>query len=307
MDKFEIISKKWINVFVLAGILSTLLIPEPKLGQCTISILQTVTFSETVTSAYTSITAIYTACSPDTDTVSASATAALPDTAISSETSASSGPDSASDTEASLSAASQTASGSQTLPGFSISPITEEIKARILGISYPEGCPVPLDSLRYLTVLHTGFDGQTHQGELIVHQQIAETVLEIFLKLYLAGYPIEKIVLMDEYNADDEASMADNNTSAFCYRSVAGTDILSAHSYGLAVDINPLYNPCVSGETVSPAAALYDRESGSVFSPYFMTAGDYCVQLFLSRGFTWGGDWESPTDYQHFEYAVPVT
>ena len=188
--------------------------------------------------------------------------------------------------------------------GFSISPITSDIFSRIYGHSYPQDCPVPLNSLRYLTVLHTGFDGLTHQGELIVNEQIAGLILGIFCRLYEAGYPIEKISLIDNYSADDQASMTDNNTSAFCYRSIAGTDTLSLHSYGLAIDINPLYNPYIYGNTISPAASPYDREAGTVSSPYFMTEADYCVQLFLSLGFTWGGSWDTPKDYQHFEYRI---
>ncbi len=191
-------------------------------------------------------------------------------------------------------------------PGFSVSPITDEIASRIYGVSYPPDCTVPMDSLCYLTVLHVGFDGLTHTGELIAHEQIADRLLEIFYRLYQAGYPIEKMVLIDTYNADDEASMADNNTSAFCYRFVAGTDILSAHSYGLAVDINPLYNPWVSEETVLPADSPYRGGQDGETSPYFMTDQDYCVRLFLSYGFTWGGSWASPKDYQHFEYANSV-
>lgn len=186
---------------------------------------------------------------------------------------------------------------------FSASPITPEIDARIRGVSYPDDCPVPLSSLRYLTVLHIGFDGLTHVGEMIVHEQIAEVILDIFYRLYLARYPIEKIRLIDDYQADDEASMADNNTSAFCCRTISETDILSVHSYGLAVDINPLYNPYIRGELISPASAPYDPKNKTVNSPYFMTEGDYCVQLFLSYGFTWGGMWDSPVDYQHFEYS----
>lgn len=191
-------------------------------------------------------------------------------------------------------------------PGFSVSPITDEIASRIYGLSYPPDCTVPMDSLRYLTVLHVGFDGLTHTGELIVHEQIADRILELFYRLYLAGYPIEKMILIDTYNADDEASMADNNTSAFCYRFVAGTDILSAHSYGLAVDINPLYNPWVSEDTILPAASPYDGNPDGEASPHFMTEQDYCVRLFLSYGFSWGGNWSSPKDYQHFEYTSSV-
>jgi len=204
-----------------------------------------------------------------------------------------------------------TVTASSILPyGFTSSPITPEVEARIRGISYLENCPVPLSSLRYLTVLHIGFDGQTHMGELIVHERIAPSVLEIFYRLYLAGYPIEKIRLIDDYNANDEASMTDNNTSAFCCRTIAGTDTLSLHSYGLAVDINPLYNPYVNGDLIAPAASAYDRETGTVFSPHFMTEDDYCVKLFQAYGFTWGGEWDGVKDYQHFEYnfrTLPTT
>lgn len=186
--------------------------------------------------------------------------------------------------------------------GFSLSPITPDIESRIRGRSYPEDCPVPLDELRYLTVLHVGFDGKTHCGELIVNREIAQVVLRIFCLLYEANYPIEQIRLIDEYGADDEASMAANNSSAFCFRLIAGTDTLSIHSYGLAIDINPLYNPYVRRETVSPSSSPYDKETGTVLSPYFMTEDDLCVRLFKANGFDWGGDWDSPKDYQHFEY-----
>ena len=185
--------------------------------------------------------------------------------------------------------------------GFSSIPITPEIETRIRGISYSENCPVPLSSLRYLTVLHIGFDGQIYAGELIVHERIAPLVLEIFYQLYLVGYPIEKIRLIDDYNANDEASMTDNNTSAFCCRTIAGTHTLSLHSYGLAVDINPLYNPYVNGDRIAPATSAYNRETGTVSSPHFMTEGDYCVKLFQAYGFTWGGEWNGVKDYQHFE------
>ena len=200
---------------------------------------------------------------------------------------------------------SLTVTVSSLLPyGFTSSLITPEIESRIHGLSYPENCPVPLSSLRYLTVLHIGFDGQIYAGELIVHERIAPSVLEIFYQLYLAGYPIEKIRLIDDYNANDEASMTDNNTSAFCYRTITGTDTLSLHSYGLAVDINPLYNPYVNGDRIAPASSAYDRETGIVSSPHFMTEGDYCVRLFQMYGFTWGGEWNGVKDYQHFEYSI---
>ena len=188
---------------------------------------------------------------------------------------------------------------------FYISTITDEIFDRINGKSYPKNCPVALSQLRYVHVLHIGFDGRMHVGELIVNAQIAADVLDIFKELYRIKYPIEKLRLVDEYDADDEKSMEDNNSSAFCYRTVAESTSLSVHAYGLAVDINPLYNPY-----------HYTRDDGSMFLqpdgsgayldrdqdvPYMIKQGDDCYRIFTSHGFIWGGEWNTKKDYQHFE------
>ena len=160
------------------------------------------------------------------------------------------------------------------------------------------------DDLRHLRVLHKDAEGVVHRGEMVVNKSIAKDVLEIFFKLYEAGYPIERMCLMDRYNGDDEASMCDNNTSSFNFRMVEGATSLSRHARGMAVDINPLYNPCVrqrSGQTqVQPATArpYIDRTTPS---PYILRRGDLCHTLFVQHGFRWGGAWRSLKDYQHFE------
>lgn len=180
-----------------------------------------------------------------------------------------------------------------------------EVQQRILGSSYQENDNISLPELRYLRVLHMGFDGKTYIGELIVNQSIAEDILEIMSQLYAQAYPIEKMVLIDAYGADDERSMSDNNTSAFNYREIAGSSKLSKHALGLAIDINPKYNPYVkdsgTGELdISPAngAGYADRDGDF---PYKIAEGDLCLQLFLEHGFAWGGNWNSVKDYQHFE------
>ena len=185
--------------------------------------------------------------------------------------------------------------------GFSYREIPEEVFRRMLGKSYPEECPVPLDDLRYVKVLHVGFDGESHEGEMIVNKRIADDVVEIFKELYEAEYPIERIRLIDEYDASDEASMTDNNTSCFCYRTISGSNQLSYHARGLAVDVNTLYNPYVSKKKIEPAAGkkyAYDRDSGN---PYYIDEDDLCYKLFTEHGFFWGGHWNSVKDYQHFE------
>ena len=189
-------------------------------------------------------------------------------------------------------------------PGFRARPIDAEIVARIDGRSDKKGCLVPLSELRYLEVLHVGFDGETHVGEMICNQAIAEDLLAIFQALYAARYPIERMVLIDDFDADDTRSMEANNSSGFNYREIRNTGKLSNHSYGYAVDINPLRNPCVivrnGRTTVDPEAGrpYADRTQEFVGK---IDHDDLCYKEFRKRGFVWGGDWNSLKDYQHFE------
>ena len=139
---------------------------------------------------------------------------------------------------------------------------------------------------------------------MIVNQKIETDILEIMRELYEQKYPIEKMVLVDEYGAEDEKSMEDNNSSAFNYRVIAGSSKLSKHSQGLAIDINPRFNPCVrtsNGElTVEPSNGMEYADRTREFE-HKITETDLCYQLFTAHGFQWGGSWNSLKDYQHFE------
>lgn len=193
----------------------------------------------------------------------------------------------------------------QSSDDFSISEIGEEVEARIIGKSFPEGCSVPLSDLRYIRVLHYGTDGQTHHGELIVNKAIAKDILEIFSELYEAKYPIERMQLIDDFDADDEMSMTANNTSAFCFRTIAGQNKISNHGYGVAIDINPLYNPYVKtrkdgSSFIQPEAGRPYTDRSKVF-PMKIDKNDLAYKLFTEHGFIWGGSWKSLKDYQHFE------
>lgn len=187
--------------------------------------------------------------------------------------------------------------------GFYYEPLSEDIKEKISGKSFRENDIIDYSDLRLVTVRYIGFDDMEHDGVLIVNVQVADDVAAIFKDLYDARYQIEKIRLIDEYNADDDASMADNNTSAFCFRQIDGQDNISDHSYGIAVDINPLYNPYVRsgfGErNVLPvnAGAYADRTADF---EHKIIPGDVCYNAFVSRGWKWGGEWDFPKDYQHF-------
>ncbi len=190
---------------------------------------------------------------------------------------------------------------------FYIKPIPNDIFEKMQGKSYKENCTVPREELRYLHILHVGFDNNTHEGELIVNKRIAEDVLDIFKELYKAGYQIEKVRLIDEYNAQDELSMRDNNSSAFNFRFISYSTTLSKHAMGLAVDINTLYNPYikqVDGRlNIEPANAVNYVDRNRQF-PHKIDHDDLCYKLFTKHGFEWGGDWEDSKDYQHFEIKL---
>jgi hypothetical protein len=195
-----------------------------------------------------------------------------------------------------------TAAAPQAQEGFAgtVSTIDPALAAR-MAPSWRPGCPVPLTDLRYLTLTYRGFDGADHQGELVVAASVADDVVAIFRQLYAAGYPISSMRLVDDFGGDDNASMSANNTSAFNCRPVTGGGGFSEHSYGTAIDVDPVQNPYVSGSTVLPAAGrrYVDRPD----SPGVIHADDEVVRTFADHGFKWGGAWSGPIDYQHFSVS----
>lgn len=161
---------------------------------------------------------------------------------------------------------------------------------------------VVLDTLH---IKHIDSQGNTHTGLLVCNKSISKDLQEIFAELYKAKYPIERMRPISEYNDDDEQSMRANNTSCYCYRSVAGSTKLSKHAQGLAIDINPLYNPCVRRRKdgtlfIQPSTGKPYANRSKPFA-YKITKDDLCYRLFIQHGFRWGGNWKSVKDYQHFE------
>lgn len=195
--------------------------------------------------------------------------------------------------------------------GFYYEPLTESVKQRITGISYPEsGCTVPYEDLNYVGLMYIDFEGQEQTGELICNKAIAQDMVEIFHELYRNDYRLESVRLIDEYDGDDTASMAENNTSCFNYRVVDGTSNLSKHAYGLAIDVNPYYNPYVvfhrnedGSDYISPPGSEIYADRSQSFA-YKIDENDLCYRLFTEHGFTWGGNWNSTKDYQHFQKTL---
>jgi hypothetical protein len=174
-------------------------------------------------------------------------------------------------------------------------------RRELVTFSHRKGCPVELRDLRYLRMSFVRFDGSPALGVMIVHRDSAEAVVRVFRRLYSVRWPIAKMRLVDDYRGNDELSMAANNTSGYNCRRVAGTDRWSDHAYGRAIDINPVQNPYIlsSGTVLPPNGARYvdttRTHAGRIL------AGHPAVEAFERRGWTWGGHWSMPIDYQHFE------
>jgi hypothetical protein len=158
-----------------------------------------------------------------------------------------------------------------------------------------------IKTLQLIDLMYISTDGLPHQGQMMVNKDIVEDVVEIFRLMWKINFPIHKLVPMSVYNWNDDASMQDNNSSAFCYRKIANTDRISIHSYGRAIDINPFFNPVqyVDG-TLLPDKAIYNPEiPGTLFD------NSPVVQEFIKRGFVWGGrSREKYFDTHHFDKIV---
>ena len=185
-----------------------------------------------------------------------------------------------------------------------IEPIDDRVRARITGVSWkPDDPRCPrCEELAYLTVSHVTMAGEVGQGELVVVAALAARAVEVFRRLYAIGFPIRQLRLVDEYAASDDASMADDNSSAFNFRVVAGTSALSQHALGRAIDINPLENPWRKPDRIEPpaGAAFADRRE---IRPGMIVRPGPVVAVFDELGWEWGGDWRHASDDHHIVWS----
>jgi len=167
------------------------------------------------------------------------------------------------------------------------------LEEALSGIDIPKAIK---KNLVLLNVEYYSFDNKLHRGQIVLHKRAAKDIIEIFEIIIVVKFPISKVIPIAKYKWSDEDSMNDNNTSAFTYRKVKGQKTLSAHSYGLAVDINPVQNPHIKRNIVQPVNGKYDINSAGT-----ILKNSRIVQEFRKRGWQWGGTWRSSQDYQHFE------
>ncbi|KKB96801.1 hypothetical protein SZ25_00110 [Candidatus Arcanobacter lacustris] len=189
-------------------------------------------------------------------------------------------------------------------PIFSISAIPNHITEDMVQKNiWNEKCPVGIKRLKLLNLSYYDFEGNHHQdGKMIIIDAMAEKVLAVFKELHKRKFPIAKIKLINDYNGDDELSMIDNNTSAFICREVTGGGRISLHSYGVAIDVNPVQNPYISINNL--VTKVSPKEGANYINRTNIRAGmvEPVVDVFTNNGFSiWGGTWNDPVDWMHFQ------
>ncbi|MET0155013.1 MAG: M15 family metallopeptidase [Rickettsiales bacterium] len=195
---------------------------------------------------------------------------------------------------------------------FTVRPLSDADKASIRACgAWKEGAPLPLERLRSVRVAYVDFNGEEHaDGDVTVADAAADAACEAFRRLFEMRFPINSIRPIHCYAGDDDASMEDNNSSAFNYRRIAVTNVISMHSYGLAIDVNPEQNPYgILGEDDTHEAQFFPKKGKRYLNRTHLRPGmvEPIVGIFRECGFTeWGGHWDSPLDWHHFQTARPV-
>lgn len=183
---------------------------------------------------------------------------------------------------------------------FNIQEIPHEIIDSMIDKSiWSKECPLGFDKLELMEVEHYDFSGNITVGQLIIFDELALPLLKIFEELFAMKFPIYSMRLIDEFDGDDELSMAANNSSCFNFRNIPGSSIISMHSYGAAIDINPVQNPFI----IDDGATIFPKQGSEFLNRDNQRQGmvEPIVHIFKKHGFEWGGDWNSPIDYHHFQ------
>jgi len=166
--------------------------------------------------------------------------------------------------------------------------------------------PLIRPTLVLVDIEHWSFDDRPHQGQLVVHQDLAAEVGAIFDEILAVRFPIARMIPVAHYGWSDDASMADNNSSAFNYRLVTDNSKMSWHAYGRAIDINPRLNPYVQGEIILPPGASYDPTVPGTLAGDGLAAARKVVAAFEARGWEWGGRWTEKKDWHHFQKPTSI-
>jgi hypothetical protein len=162
-------------------------------------------------------------------------------------------------------------------------------------VEYSEAPEEIISQLELVDVYYISTDGKIHKGQVVTNRQIANDIKEIFSFMLDEGFVIEKAIPIVKYGWNDSLSMADNNSYSFCYRNIS----YSKHATGMAIDINPRFNP-LRWKNIdrpnTPAGAVLDTTVNGTLYP-----GHIVVNEFRRLGFRWGHTFTKYYDDHHFE------
>jgi len=182
--------------------------------------------------------------------------------------------------------------------------IGPELRETLIGRNWTPGCPVPISDLRLVRVSYWTFHGKVRQGPLVLNEKVADDVLWVFKRLFRARFPIRRIVLASKDRPITKADYWDrsprSSTASFNCRPATGSTVLSEHSYGWAIDINPLQNPYVRNDGTTLRYIAKPFRNRSLHRKGMIHEGDVVVRSFAAIGWEWGGHWHTLKDYMHF-------
>jgi D-alanyl-D-alanine carboxypeptidase-like protein len=184
-------------------------------------------------------------------------------------------------------------------------PFTPAFARQLRNTTWHRGCPLPLRDLRLLTLRYWGFDHRVHQGLMEINVSAAHDVVTVFRKLFRARFPIKDMQLAHRYvpgpiNPRSRADITDGFNCRPVVTARGAAPRWSMHAYGLAIDINQLQNPYVTGTGHVDDVYARRYRNRSLHLPGMIHAGDVVVRAFASIGWHWGGSWTGDKDYMHF-------
>ncbi len=152
-----------------------------------------------------------------------------------------------------------------------------------------------IDELVLFDVKYISTDGKLHQGQILTNKKLEKDIKQMFDFMLENNFVIEKAIPIVHYNWNDSLSMNDNNTYSFCYRNPS----YSKHARGMAIDINPRFNPLRWKKTNRPSqpegAVLDTTVNGTLYPDHIV------VKEFKRLGFHWGHTFSKYYDDHHFE------
>lgn len=154
--------------------------------------------------------------------------------------------------------------------------------------------PEIIDNLSLINIDYRGFDNQIYHGQIIIHKDLEPSIIKIFKSIHSeTNFPITSVFPISMFNWNSSSEL--NNSGAFDWRFMENSDEISDHSFGAAIDINPVLNPWVRKDKLNSPNHPYNPSKRGT-----LNGNSDVVKIFKEEGWKWGGDWENSKDWMHF-------